>query len=135
MVFLGVIVAVVAVVAGIELVVQNSSSASLEFFGHGIPGVHTEAQVLMVGAVVAFVVFGGFAVSVAALLRNMRVRRELHDLRDERQESIATLEMKNQQLQRELTRLRGGPATDEAPVSPDRHFEREPVSPFFDHPA
>lgn len=135
MVFLGVIVAVVAVVAGIELFVQNSSSASLSFFGHHIPGVHTEAQVLIVGAVVAFLVFVGFAMSVTALLRNLRVRRELHDLRDERQESIATLEMKNQQLQRELTRLRGGPATDEAQVAPDPRFEREPVSPFFDHPA
>jgi uncharacterized integral membrane protein len=139
MVFLGVIVAVAAVVVGIELVVQNSSSASLNLFGHNVPGVHNEAQVLMAGMIVAFIVGAGFAVSSVSLLRKMRVRRELHDLREEREESMATMEAKNQQLQRELARLRRGaqsaPVTGETTVSPGPRSDREPVSPFFDNRA
>lgn len=139
MVFVGVIVAIAAVVVGIELIVQNSSSASLSLFSHNVPGVHTEAHVLIVGMIVAFAVGAGFAASLASLLRNLRARRELHDLREEREESMAALEAKNQRLQSELARLRGGAEmTREAPVSPGvpgARRDREPVSPFFDNPA
>lgn len=159
MVFVGVIVAVAAVVAGIEVIAQNSSSASLSFFGYHVPGVHTESQVFIVGIVVAFFAGGGLAVSWLSLLRKMRVRRELQDLREDRQETMASLERKNQQLERELARVRGGapsaPVTGEVPVSPRPRREtpaspgtrrdvpvssaprrdREPVSPFFDNPA
>jgi hypothetical protein len=80
----------------------------------------------------------------------MRVRRELNDLREEREETMASLQRKNQQLERELARVRGGavsaPATADVPVSsgrprdrepvpPGRRRDREPVSPFFDNPA
>ncbi|WP_329243415.1 hypothetical protein OG417_45875 [Actinoallomurus sp. NBC_01490] len=150
MVFLGVIVAVVAVVVGIEVIVQNSSSGSLEVFGYHVPGVHTESQVFVVGVIVAFFAGAGLAVSWLSLLRKMRVRRELHDLREEREETMVSLERKNQQLERELARVRGratsAPVTTEAPVSPGRprdrepvspgrRRDREPVSPFFDNPA
>ncbi|GAA4486964.1 hypothetical protein GCM10023191_014120 [Actinoallomurus oryzae] len=139
MVFLGVIVAVVAVVVGIEVIVQNSSSASLEVFGYHVPGVHTESQVFVVGVIVAFFAGAGLAVSWLSLLRKMRVRRELHDLREEREETMASLERKNQQLERELSRVRGratsAPVTTDVPVSSGRRRDREPVSPFFDSPA
>ncbi|MFB9839025.1 hypothetical protein [Actinoallomurus acaciae] len=149
MVFVGVIVAVAAVVAGIEVIAQNSSSASLAFFGHQVPGVHTESQVFIVGIIVAFFAGGGLAMSWLSLLRRMRVRRELQDLREDRQETMAALVRKNQQLERELARARGGAPSAtatgevpvpprprrEAPVSPGPRRDREPVSPFFDNPA
>ncbi|GLY74474.1 hypothetical protein [Actinoallomurus iriomotensis] len=139
MVFVGVVVAVAAVVVGIEVIVHNSSSASLGFFGYHVPGVHTEAQVFAAGLIVAFVAGGGLAMAWISLLRKARVRRELHDLREEREETMASLERKNQQLERELARVRGGatsaPVTGEVPVASGRRRDREPVSPFFDNPA
>jgi uncharacterized membrane-anchored protein len=111
-VFLGIVLAVAAVGVGIGVVAENSSSGSLSVFGQQVPGVHTEAQVFIVGLAVATLVIAGLLVS--------------------------SLERKNQQLQRELARARGGapsaPATEEQPVWP-RQSEREPTSPFFDHTA
>lgn len=139
MVFLGVVVAIAAVVVGIEVIVQNSSPASLSLFGHHVPGVQTEAHVIIVGMIVALFAGGGFMMSLAALLRTARARRELHDLREEREESLATLQLKNQQLERELALARGGarraPVTEQVPVSPNWERDREPASPFFDNPA
>jgi uncharacterized integral membrane protein len=139
MVFLGVVLAAAAVVVGIGLITENSSSASLSLFGHHVPGVHTEAQVVIVGMIVAAFVGVGLAMSSLSLLRSMRGRRELRDLREERQESMSTLQMKNQQLQQELARARAGagsaPVTGEVPVAPQQGRHREPVSPFFDQHA
>lgn len=139
MVFLGIVLAAAAVGVGVGVIAENSSSASLSVFGQNVPGVHTEAQVFIVGVIVATFVIAGIAVSSLSLLRSMRARRELRDLREERQESMSTLEMKNQQLQRELARARGGagsaPVTGEMPVSPGQGRDREPASPFFDHSA
>lgn len=136
MVFLGIVLAAAAVGVGIGVIAENSSSASLSVFGQDVPGVHTEAQVFIVGLIVATLIIAGLALSSLSLLRSMRARRELHDLREERQESMSTLEMKNQQLQRELARTRNGagsaPVRDEEPVWP-RQSDREPASPFFDH--
>lgn len=138
MVFLGIVLAAAAVGVGIGVITENSSAASLGVFGHHVPGVHTEAQVFMAGLAVATLVIAGLAVSSLSLLRSMRARRELLDLREEREESMSTLEKKNQQLQRELARARGGvgsaPVTGEEPVWP-RQRNQEPVSPFFDHSA
>jgi type VI protein secretion system component VasK len=124
------------VVVAIGLIAENSSVASLSLFGHNVPGVHTESRVVIVGMVVAAFICAGLAASWLSLLRSMRARRELHDLRDERQESMSALQMQNQQLQRELARVRagagGGPVTGEVPVAPQRGRDREPVSPFFD---
>jgi hypothetical protein len=68
-----------------------------------------------------------------------RVRREFRDLREDREESVATLAMQNQQLQQELARTRdaagSAPVTDKVPVSPLQGRNRQPVSPSFDHSA
>lgn len=139
MVFLGVVLAAAAVVVAIGLIAENSSAASLSLFGHNVPGVHTEARVIIVGMIVAAFVGVGLAMSSLSLLRSMRVRRELRDLRDERQESMSALQMENQQLQRELARARAdtgsAPVTGDVPVAPQRGRNREPVSPFFDQPV
>jgi uncharacterized integral membrane protein len=139
MVFLGVVLAAAAVVVAIGLIAENSSVASLSLFGHHVPGVHTEARVVIAGMIVAAFVGAGLTMSSLSLLRSMRARRELRDLRDERQESMSALQMQNQQLQRELARARAGagnaPVTGEVPVAPRRGRDREPVSPFFDQPV
>jgi hypothetical protein len=137
MVFLGVVLAIAAVVAGIEVITQNSSSASLDFFGHNVPGVHTEARVFIVGMAVAAVIAAGLAMSSVSLVRKMRSRRELLDLREEREESMEALKTQNRQLRRELAHARSGgaPRTAEVPVSPGPRVAREPASPFFDNRA
>lgn len=139
MVFLGIILAVAAVAVGVGIVAENSSSASLSIFGHPVPGVHTGAEVFIVGGIVATFVIVGLAISWLSLLRSIRVRRELHDLRDDREESMSELVAKNRQLQQELARARGtagsAPKTGQVPVTPQQGRTREPASPFFDHSA
>ncbi|MGH3387720.1 MAG: hypothetical protein ACRDOO_02440 [Actinomadura sp.] len=139
MVILGIVLAAAAIGVSVGVFTENSSSAALTVFGQQVPGVHTQAQVFIAGMVVAMFVFTGLTVSSRSLLRSMRVRRELHDLREERAESMSTLEMKNQQLQRELTRARSdagsAPSTGEVPVWPRKSPDREPDSPFFDRTA
>jgi hypothetical protein len=139
MVFLGIVLATAAVVVGVGVITENSSSASLSVFGQHVPGVHTEARVFIAGVIVATFIIAGLAMSSLSLLRSMRARRELHDLREEREESMSALVKKNQQLQQELARTRSGagsaPVTGEVPVSPEQGRDRQPASPFFDHSA
>jgi hypothetical protein len=122
MVFLGIVLAAAAVAVGAGVVTANSSSASLTLFGRHVPGVHTEAEIFIGGMIVATLVIAGFALSSLSLARSTRARREFHDLREEREESMSTLVRKNQQLQQELTRIRSGahsaPVTHEVPVYP-----------------
>ncbi|WP_433179562.1 hypothetical protein [Actinoallomurus sp. CA-150999] len=136
MVFLGIVLAAAAVAVGVGIVTENSSSASLSIFGHHVPGVHTGAQVFIVGGIVSAFVVVGLAVSLLSLLRSMRVRRELHDLRDEREESMSALVTKNQQLERELARTRSGAgsasAAGQVPVTAQQGRVTEPASQFFD---
>lgn len=137
MVFLGIVVAVAAVAAGAGVIAGSSSPASLGVFGQHLPGVHTGAQAFILGAVAATLVIAGLAVSWLSLLRSLRVRRELGDLRDEREEAVSALMARNEQLARELSHARAG--ADGAPVpgphtSPQQH-DPEPASPFFDHSA
>jgi hypothetical protein len=139
MVFLGIVLAAAAVGVGVGVIAENSSPASLSLLGHQVPGVNTEARVFIAGMVVATFVIAGLALSSLTLLRSGRARRELRDLREEHQESISTLMIKNQQLQRELAHTRSGagsaPSTGEVPVQPRQGRDREPASPFFDHSA
>ncbi len=135
MIILGIVLAAGAVAAGAAIVTASSSAASLGMFGHHVPGVHTSAQAFIAGAIVATFVFAGIAVSWLSLMRSVRLRRELRDLRDDREESMSALLTKNQQLQQELARARRGtesvPPTVQVPVGPQGRG-REPASPFFD---
>lgn len=143
MVFLGIVLAAIAVAVAAGIVAENSSSASLRILGHDLPGVHTGAQVFLVGCVVATFVIVGLGVSWLALMRSLRLRRELRDLRDDQEESMSALVLKNEQLQRELARSRAGVGADAVgaptgapmPASPQRGRGAEPDSPFFDGSA
>ena len=121
MVFLGIVLAAAAVAVGAGVIAENSSSASLSVFGQHVPGIHTEARVFIAGLIVGALVIAGLWVSSLSLLRSMRLRREFHDLREEREESMSALVMKNQQLQQELARTRGragtAPMTGEVPLT------------------
>src|SRR3954468_16665585 len=106
MVILGIVLAAAAGAVGIGAVAGNSSPASIDIFGQHVPGVQTEGQVFASGVLVAFVFLLGLALAFLTMGRALRVRRELRDLREEHRESVSTLEMEKQQLQRELARAR-----------------------------
>jgi uncharacterized protein HemX len=138
-IFLGIVLASAAVAVTIGVVAENSAPASLSVFGQHVPAVTSQAQVFVAGVVVAIFVVVGLAISSLGMGRSMRVRRELRDLREEHHESLTTLEMEKQQLQRELARARSGaagvPTAGDIPVSPRPTRDRDPVSPFFDQSA
>ncbi len=133
MILLGILLAGAAVCVAVGIVAENSTPATLSVFGQNVPGVTSEAQVFVAGIIVAVFFVIGLAIASLALGRSMRVRQELRNLREEREESLSALEMERQQLQRELARARGNRTTQtttDVPVAGTR--DRDPVSPFFD---
>jgi hypothetical protein len=106
MIFLGLVVAAAAVGVGVTVVLDNTDTAQLTLFGETIPGITSQWHVFLAGAAVAVVFMSGMMVVILGVGRAIRVRRELRDLRDEHEESLTTLEMEKQHLQRELARAR-----------------------------
>jgi lysylphosphatidylglycerol synthetase-like protein (DUF2156 family) len=136
MILLGILLAGAAVCVAVGIVADNSAPATLSVFGQHVPGVTSEAQVFVAGIIVSIFFVIGLAIASLALGRSMRVRQELRDLREEREESLTALELERQQLQRELARARGthrAQTTGDVPVG--GHPPRDPVSPFFDQSA
>jgi hypothetical protein len=131
MVFVGILLAGVAVAVAVGIISENTAPATLNVFGQHIPGVTSEGQVFVAGVIVTIFFVIGLAMSSLALGRSMRVRRELRELREEHEESLSTLEMERQQFQRELARARGAQTRGDIPVAD----HRDPVSPFFDQSA
>jgi uncharacterized protein HemX len=121
MVFLGLVLAAVAVAFGVDAAVENTAPAKLTVFGQAMPEM-TQGQVLLSGVGLAVVLVAGLLIAFFGMARAMRIRRELRHLRDEADESITTLEMQKRQLQRELAHARrdGGqtPVTSMAADSP-----------------
>jgi hypothetical protein len=137
MILLGIILAGAAVTVAVGIVADNSAPATLSVFGQHIPGVTSEGQVFVAGIVVSIFFVIGLAIAALAMGRSMRVRQELRDLREEREESLTALEMERRELQRELARARGNhrtQTTGDVPVA-GQPRDRDPVSPFFDQSA
>jgi cation transport ATPase len=147
MVVLGILLALAAAVVGVGVIAENSSHTSITLFGQHVPGIDSEGQVFAAGVLVAFVFLLGLAMTVMTTGRALRRRRELRDLREEHQESLTTLEMEKQQLQRELARVRQGgpggassapqvaverPTVDDVRVAPRQTPSRDAMSSFFD---
>lgn len=126
MVFLGVLLAAAAVATAVALVAENSAPASLSLFGHHVPGVNTQAHIFVLGVIVTLIFVVGLTVASLALGRTVRVHRELRELRVEHRESMSSLEMEKQQLERELARARG--TTVAAPTRPIQHREGLPAA-------
>ena len=138
MILLGILLAGAAVCVAVGIVADNSAPATLSVFSQHVPGVTSEAQVFVAGIIVSIFFVIGLAIASLALGRSMRVRQELRNLREEREESLTALELERQQLQRELARARGThrtQTTGDVPVAGHQPRDRDPVSPFFDQSA
>ncbi|MEU4820541.1 hypothetical protein OG979_19425 [Actinomadura citrea] len=108
MIFLGLLVALAAGAVGVAVALDNPGAARLTLFGDEVPGITSQWQVFMAGAVVAIVFMAGMMVASLGLRRAMSMRRELRDLRDEHEESLQTLEMERRKLQQALAQARRG---------------------------
>ncbi|GGT62304.1 hypothetical protein [Actinomadura citrea] len=108
MIFLGLLVALAAGAVGVAVALDNPGAARLTLFGDEVPGITSQWQVFMAGAVVAIVFMAGMMVASLGLRRAMNMRRELRDLRDEHEESLQTLEMERRKLQQALAQARRG---------------------------
>lgn len=138
MILLGILLAGAAVCVAVSVVADNSAPATMTVFGQHVPGVASEAQVFVAGIIVSIFFVIGLAIASLALGRSIRVRQELRDLREEREESLTALELERQQLQRELARARGNhrtQTTGDISVAGHQPRDRDPVSPFFDQSA
>ncbi|WP_312874551.1 DUF6338 family protein [Actinomadura litoris] len=118
MIFLGLVIALAAVVVGTAVVLDDTGEAQLTLFGDGVPGVTEQWHVFMAGAVVAIVFVAGAGVAALGYKRAIGMRRELRDLRDEHEQSLQTLEMERRKLQQALAQARR--EMDEAPVPAQR---------------
>lgn len=116
MILLGLVLAIGAIVIGASVVIDNSDSAELSAFGASIPGISSEWQIFLAGAVVAILFMTGLVIVVVGIGRSIRLRRELRDLRDEHEETMHTLEQEKRHLQRELARARRDGSTIARPV-------------------
>ena len=113
MIFIGLIVATLALTVAVGVVLENTSPTSLTVFGKAIPGITSQWQVFATGAAMAIVFMAGMMIVFFGIGRSLRRRQELRDLRDEREQSVHTLEMEKRRLQRALEHARsanGGPA-------------------------
>lgn len=108
MIFLGLLVALAAGAVGVAVALDNPGAARLTLFGDEVPGITSQWQVFMAGAVVAIVFMAGMMVASLGLRRAMNMRRELRDLRDEHEESLQTLELERRKLQQALAQARRG---------------------------
>jgi hypothetical protein len=111
MIFLGLTVAIAALVVGGSVVVDNTGPTRLRLFGETVPGVTEQWHIFLAGAVIAIIFVLGVAIAAFGFRRAMGIRRELRDLREGREESLQTLEMEKRQLQQELEHARRNAAT------------------------
>ncbi|MFI6514400.1 hypothetical protein ACIBF1_02415 [Spirillospora sp. NPDC050679] len=118
MIFLGLLFAAAAVAVTVAVVLDNTDAAQLSAFGETVPGVTSQWQVFLAGVVVAIVFMLGVTIAAFGLRRSLDLRRELRDLRDEHEESIHTLELEKQQLQRALAQARRGGQAPHAATTP-----------------
>ncbi|MFI0449117.1 hypothetical protein [Actinomadura sp. 6N118] len=114
MMFLGLALAVAAIVVAAAVVLDNTGDAEISAFGDTVPGITSEWQVFLAGVVVAILFMAGMTIAAFGFNRSVRMRRELRDLREEHEESIHTLELEKRQLQRELARVRQAAAPNRA---------------------
>ncbi|WP_242908482.1 hypothetical protein [Actinomadura terrae] len=116
MIFLGLVIALAAVVVGAAVVLDGTGAAQLTLFGDSVPGVTEQWHVFMAGVVVAIVFMAGAGVAALGFKRVMGMRRELRDLRDEHAESLRTLELERRKLQQALAQARRGMDETSVPV-------------------
>jgi uncharacterized membrane protein YgaE (UPF0421/DUF939 family) len=106
LIFLGLLVAALAMATAVGVVLDNTSPASLTVFHQAIPGVTSQWQVFVAGATVAIIFMAGMMIAFFGIGRAFRLRQEIRDLRDEHEQSMHTMEMEKRRLQRALEHAR-----------------------------
>lgn len=111
LVVFGLLIAAVAVVAAIGVLIDNDTiSVSLTAFGKTFTDLSL-AEVFLAGAVVAVVFVLGWVLFIAGIRRARNLRRELLDLREDREGYVESLAAEKAKLERELARTRKPDAT------------------------
>lgn len=117
MVFLGLILAAVAIVAAVGVLLDNSEPVTISVFGQAAPGI-TEGELFVGGMTVAAAFILGCILVVGGVRRSRRMHAELDDLRENREMYIEALEREKDKLQREAAQNRAapGPMSDPGPA-------------------
>jgi len=111
MVFLGLILAAIAVVAGVGVLLDNSDPVTVSAFGQSVSG-FTEREVFVGGLAVACLFVLGWILIISGIRRRRRLSRdldELDELRENREAYIESLEAERTRLTRELANARQDP--------------------------
>lgn len=108
MVFLGLILAAIAVAAGVGVLLGNNDPVTVSAYGQTVSG-FTEREVFVGGLAVACLFVLGWILIVSGVRRRRRLRgdlEELDELRENREAYIESLEAERARLTRELSQAR-----------------------------
>lgn len=108
MVFLGLILAAIAAAAGVGVLLDNNDPVTVSAFGQSVSG-FTERELFVGGMAVAALFLLGWIFVVSGFRRRRRLRSELNeldDLRENREAYIESLEAERARLTRELSQAR-----------------------------
>lgn len=123
MVFLGLILAAVAAAAGVGVLLDNNDPVTVTAYGQSVSG-FTEREIFVGGLAVASLFVLGWILIVSGVRRHRRLRsdlNELDDLRENREAYIEALEAERVRLTRELGQVRQDqPHTDTDGFGPSR---------------
>ena len=110
MVFLGLILAAIAAVAGVGMLLDNNDPVTITAYGQSVSG-FTEREIFVGGLAVASLFVLGWILVISGFRRHRRLKgdlNELDELRENREAYIEALEAERVRLNRELNEARQG---------------------------
>jgi hypothetical protein len=108
MVFLGLILVAIAAAAGVGVLLDNNDPVTVAAYGQSVSG-FTERELFVGGLAVAALFLLGWILIISGFRRSRRLRGELNeldDLRENREAYIESLEAERVRLTRELSQAR-----------------------------
>lgn len=108
MVFLGLILAAIAVAAGVGVLLGNNDPVTVTAYGQSVSG-FTEREIFIGGLAVACLFVLGWILIISGFRRRRRLKGdldELDELRENREAYIESLEAERARLTRELSQAR-----------------------------
>ena len=108
MVFLGLILAAVAVAAGVGVLLDNNDPVTVTAYGQSVAG-FTEREIFVGGLAIASLFILGWILVISGIRRHRRLKsdlNELDELRENREAYIEALEAERARLTRELNEAR-----------------------------
>lgn len=108
MVFLGLILAAIAVAAGVGVLLDNNDPVTVSAYGQSVSG-FTEREIFVGGLAVASLFVLGWILIISGFRRRRRLKGdldELDELRENREAYIESLEAERARLTRELNQAR-----------------------------